>query len=157
MPYLFVIPTFKGIGIIVRTACLSLIHQPVFVQRFTWNEYEPLTSLALNGDFRIACKVLAHIEHKDRILAQSLFYLIALHDFYGMRYLWTQITFRTFHHYDGFPSAFFRLTANFQACIIILTTINAVKGHRAFCPLPFFVTEDVFTHIVLINDIKEIK
>ena len=89
MPYLFVIPTFKGIGIIVRTACLSLIHQPVFVQRFTWNEYEPLTSLALNGDFRIAGKVLTHIEHKDRIFAQRLFYPITLHDFYGVSNLWT--------------------------------------------------------------------
>ena len=157
MPYLFVIPTFKGIGIIVRTACLSLIHQSVFVQRLTRNEYEPLTSVALNGDFRIACKVLTHIEHKDGILAKCLLYRETLHDFYGVGYLWTQAALGTFHHYDGFPSAFFHLTPHFQARIIILTTIDAVKGHRAFCPLPFFVTEDVFTHIVLIDDIKEIK
>ena len=59
---------FQNIGIVMRTPCLPLIHQSVFIQCLTWRDLQLLTSMAYNGNLWIASQILTHIEHEDRIL-----------------------------------------------------------------------------------------
>ena len=140
------------------TARLLLVDETIGSRRLTRNKPDTLAGLALYSDFRKASEVLAHVEHKDRILAHRVLYPIALHDFNRVCYLLAEYALWRILNHHRLP----KLPSlgggggggGFQPGIIILSAIDAVECDGRQRPLPSFVADDVLLRAILIVNMQ---